>query len=126
MAKERMEKSLLKDVLIDQRKIILPSPVVERKSFADAIRLKNNKQILVITGMRRCGKSTLLQMIRQQARQSDYYINFDDDRLVQFELDDFQRLYELFIELYGVQHSFYFDEIQNIPDWERFVRRLHD
>ena len=35
-------------------------------------------------------------------------------------------MYESFIELYGDKNIFYFDEIQNIPEWERFVRRLHN
>lgn len=76
--------------------------------------------------MRRVGKSTLLQQLRTDSNESNYYINFDDDRLVHFELKDFQVLLEQFIELYGVQKTFFFDEIQNIPGWERFVRRLHD
>ena len=83
-------------------------------------------EILVISGIRRSGKSTLLQQIRQKRKEKDYYLNFDDDRLVNFTVDDFQVLYELFIELFGEQKTFYFDEIQNIPGWERFVRRLHD
>jgi predicted AAA+ superfamily ATPase len=41
-------------------------------------------------------------------------------------VEHFQLLHETFIELFGVQRTFYFDEIQNIPGWERFVRRLHD
>ena len=49
-----------------------------------------------------------------------------DVRLVTFDVNQFQLLHELFIELYGVQNTFYFDEIQNISEWERFVRRLHD
>ena len=53
-------------------------------------------------------------------------MNFDDERLVNFKTDDFQLLYETFIELFGQQKTFYFDEIQNIAGWERFVRRLHD
>ena len=53
-------------------------------------------------------------------------MNFDDERLINFKVDDFQTLYEAFIELFGEQKTFYFDEIQNIPGWERFVRRLHD
>jgi predicted AAA+ superfamily ATPase len=121
-----MQKSLLKDIIIDQHEIGLPPHCVERESFSDIKHLKNNPQIIIITGMRRCGKSTLMQIIRQHETLSDYYINFDDDRLVQFQLEDFQALYELFIELYGVQKTFFFDEIQNIPQWERFVRRLHD
>ena len=68
----------------------------------------------------------MLQQLRSESAESDYYINFDDDRLVHFELEDFQVLLEMFIELYGVQKTFYFDEIQNIEGWERFVRRLHD
>jgi predicted AAA+ superfamily ATPase len=82
--------------------------------------------VLILTGVRRCGKSTLLQELRRKNKKSDYYLNFDDDRLANFKLSDFQMLYELFIEQFGVQNDFYFDEIQNIPGWERFVRRLHD
>lgn len=53
-------------------------------------------------------------------------MNFDDERLIQFKADDFQTLYETFIELFGEQKTFYFDEIQNIAGWERFVKRLYD
>src|SRR3989344_3678262 len=42
------------------------------------------------------------------------------------KLEDFQHLYEIFIELFGEKNIFYFDEIQNIIEWERFIRRLHD
>ena len=41
-------------------------------------------------------------------------------------MDDFQVLLEVFYELFGVQKTYYFDEIQNVDQWERFVRRLHD
>ena len=58
--------------------------------------------------------------------ESDYYFNFEDERLVNFELSDFQLLQEVFIELFGLQKTYYFDEIQNIEGWERFVRRLYN
>ncbi|MDR1057813.1 MAG: AAA family ATPase [Coxiellaceae bacterium] len=80
----------------------------------------------MITGLRRSGKSTLLQQIRSDSKEKNYYFNFDDDRLIHFTLVDFELLLELFIELYGLEETFYFDEIQNIVGWERFVRRLHD
>ena len=83
-------------------------------------------EITVISGVRRCGKSTLLHEIRSKNTEKDYYFNFDDERLVNFKADDFQMLYEVFIELFGKQSAFYFDEIQNVDGWERFVRRLHD
>jgi predicted AAA+ superfamily ATPase len=81
---------------------------------------------VIITGIRRCGKSTLLQQIRAKQNERNYYINFDDERLVSFKVDDFQMLLEVFYEIFGEQKTFYFDEIQNVEQWERFVRRLHD
>jgi predicted AAA+ superfamily ATPase len=80
----------------------------------------------VISGVRSCGKSTLLQAIRAKNKEQDYYLNFDDERLIHFKVEDFQLLLELFGERFGKQSTFYFDEIQNITGWERFVRRLHD
>jgi hypothetical protein len=82
--------------------------------------------IVIISGIRRCGKSVLLQQIRKKQREQDYYLNFDDERLINFSVDHFQLLYEVFVELFGVQNTLYFDEIQNVLGWERFVRRLHD
>ena len=85
-----------------------------------------DNNITVISGVRRCGKSTLLHEIRLKNSEKDYFFNFDDERLVNFKVEDFQLLYEVFIELFGKQSTFYFDEIQNVAGWERFVRRLHD
>ncbi len=121
-----MKREILKQVILEQQVCNNPPDLVPRQIYSKIGRLMAGDMIIVISGLRRCGKSTLLQMIRQASEESSYYINFDDDRLVNFELTDFQMLYELFIELYGEQKTFYFDEIQNIPEWERFVRRLHD
>lgn len=96
---------------------------VERK-FDE--RFFNSRDIVIISGVRRCGKSTLLQQIRTKQSEKDYHLNFDDERLVNFSVADFQMLLELFYELFGKQKTFYFDEIQNVCQWERFVRRLHD
>ncbi len=104
----------------------MPKNFVNRDAYEKVYSLSERDEIVVITGLRRVGKSTLLQQLRESAPQSDYYFNFDDDRLIHFELKDFQKLLELFIELYGIQKIFYFDEIQNIEGWETFVRRLHD
>ena len=119
-------KQLLSRVIIDQAKEPLPSLMVPRAAYQDLAPLTENKQVIILTGIRRCGKSVLMHAIRQTRVASDYYINFDDDRLALFALEDFPQLIEVFIELYDVQHDFYFDEIQNIPGWERFIRRLHN
>jgi len=121
-----MDKQTLKDVILDQRSVPGPSLVVTRQIFANLTRLRKTNQVLILSGVRRCGKSVLLRLLKNESTQQDYSINFDDDRLVNFKVEDFQVLYELFVEMYGPQDSFYFDEIQNIPHWERFVRRLHE
>ena len=118
--------SLLSQIIKEQHQPKIPKEFVKRDAYQKLQKFAKSSEVIVITGLRRVGKSTLLQQLRSQSDESDYYINFDDDRLIHFELKDFQVLLELFIELYGVQKTFYFDEIQNILGWERFVRRLHD
>jgi len=117
-----MQKSMLQAVISDQKAFKwVPSAIVRQH-----VSIVEDDSVVVISGIRRCGKSTLLQAIRAKNKEQDYYINFDDDRLIQFKVDDFQMLLELFGERYGKQTTFYFDEIQNISGWERFLRRLHD
>ena len=117
------DKALLQLVINDQRMLTWQDNWLTRELPEHLLK---SQDVVVISGIRRCGKSTLLHQIRKNQPEKDYYLNFDDDRLVQFTTDDFQLLYELFISLFGKQQTFYFDEIQNVKGWERFVRRLHD
>lgn len=89
-------------------------------------RLLDCPEVMVITGIRRCGKSVLLQQIRQRQEEQDYCLNFDDERLVNFKVEDFQTLNEVFMEDFGVQRHYYLDEMQNVEGWERFVSRLYN
>lgn len=119
-----MEKSEIKTIILDQNKERLETPLIEREVYAKARAYQKNPFVIVLSGIRRCGKSTLLNQLKK-SRQG-YYLNFDDERLINFTIADFQILYETMIEIYGERDVFYFDEIQNIKGWERFVRRLHD
>jgi len=80
---------------------------------------------IVISGVRRCGKSTLMRQMMKKLK-NFYYINFDDPRLIDFEVNDFQRLNDVFLEEYGNSGYYFFDEIQNVQKWELFVRMLLD
>ena len=55
-----------------------------------------------------------------------YFLNFEDNRFLGFQADDATFLYQHLVELYGERRIFLADEIQNIPGWERFVRRFMD
>ncbi len=80
---------------------------------------------IILSGIRRCGKSTLLrQIIRKQ--KDFYYFNFEDSRAIDFNVNDFEKLDQIFHEEYGESNYYFFDEIQNIPKWEIYVRRLID
>jgi predicted AAA+ superfamily ATPase len=120
--------SQLKDIILDQRHLLslVPEFPISRSKLAEILSFAPASQILITLGVRRSGKSTVMQQIRAQQSEKDFYLNFEDERLTSFSLQDFQTLLDAFIELFDVQKTFYFDEIQNIPGWERFVRRLHD
>ena len=80
---------------------------------------------IVLSGIRRCGKSTLLfQML--QKYQSINYLNFEDPRLVNFELSDFEKVEKIFYNEKQKSDIFFFDEIQNVDKWEMYIRSLID
>jgi predicted AAA+ superfamily ATPase len=80
---------------------------------------------IILSGIRRCGKSTLLRQIMKKTGKV-YYFNFEDLRITGFEVEDFEVLNDIFHEEFGDSNYYFFDEIQNIPKWELFVRRLVD
>ncbi|MBU4338961.1 ATP-binding protein [Patescibacteria group bacterium] len=82
------------------------------------------QQITIISGIRRSGKSTLLAQFSKKF-ENFYYFNFDDDRIADFALEDFQELMIAFQKLYASKIIF-LDEIQNVEGWERFIRRIYD
>lgn len=118
-----MDTNVLKEIIIQQGSIETDKRLIARSKF-DSIR--KMPSVIILSGIRRCGKSTLLHQIRALNNEKDYYLNFDDERLLHFTKDDFQLLHETFIELFGFQKTFYFDEIQNMEYWEFFIRRLHN
>ncbi len=82
------------------------------------------QQIAIISGIRRSGKSTLLAQFSKKF-ENFYYFNFDDDRIADFAIEDFQELMIAFQKLYASKIIF-LDEIQNVQGWERFIRRIYD
>lgn len=121
-----MNREILKKIIADQREYQLPQNYFARSESEVIRRFIDDPNILIISGIRRSGKSTIMRVLQKEQKEKDYYFNFDDERLVEFKLKHFQVLLEIFIELFGKQSNFYFDEIQNIEGWERFIRRLYE
>lgn len=114
-------KDLLRQVIYEQHALNEPLGV-KRKIVQEQVYAP---EVLVISGVRRCGKSVLLQQIRAEQTEQDYCLCFDDDRLLHFEVSDFQLMCDVFAEDYGIQKTFYLDEVQLIEGWEHFVDRLY-
>jgi uncharacterized protein len=121
-----MHKSSLKEIVLEQERDRRDIDVgIPRAVLGVALRHANLPHAVVVSGVRRCGKSTLLnQIISDLYKTGVYYFNFEDERLVDFNVEDFNHLYEVFLELYGDKKVFFFDEVQNVPQWEIFVRRM--
>ena len=114
-----MDIQILKEIIREQKAVF---EVEDSKGFVEREALKKVSEflklphILVISGLRRSGKSTLLKQIHKNfyGNEPVYYFNFEDERLIGFEVEDFNLLYETFIELFGKSRVFFFDEIQNV------------
>lgn len=93
-------------------------------------------KVHAIVGMRRAGKTTFLRQLLEERRSSSprecaLYLSFDDDRLAGIEADQLALLleehYRRYPELRGRRTVHWLlDEIQLVPGWERFVRRVLD
>lgn len=122
-----MKKQDLQEILIDQKEIFQhKTGLIERDVQMD-IYLRTS-QVVVITGVRRCGKSSLLSLIKKALglNESEFcYCNFDDERIVAYPqlLND---IYALHLEMFRSDPVFFFDEIQLIEGWEKFVNRMYE
>ncbi len=113
----------LKDALEEQQQLLNPKKTGVKRIYYKQ-RSKQHTHIEVITGVRRCGKSTLLQqLIHHHKKHQLAYLNFEDIRIFNFELSDFNKLNDL---INKKTQYYFFDEVQNIPNWEIYMRSLHD
>ena len=100
-----------------------PEPEVER-ALAAVLDLPK-AQAVVLTGVRRCGKSTLQSQLMRRARQP-FYCNFENTRLFGLGPDDFPTFLSVLDELLQPGQPLYFDEVQEVDQWQRLVRTLLD
>jgi predicted AAA+ superfamily ATPase len=80
--------------------------------------------VLVISGVRRCGKSTLVRQLLRSRQESSIMLNFEDPRISGFELGDFNKLDTIAVE--NSWEIMAFDEIQHVKGWEKYIRSKVD
>jgi predicted AAA+ superfamily ATPase len=92
-------------------------------------------KIVSLIGVRRSGKTSILYSLIHRLRHTVptdaiVYINLEDDRLFPLTPHDLGGFLDSYFELFPHNRDrrvyFFFDEIQNSPEWERFIRRLED
>jgi predicted AAA+ superfamily ATPase len=131
-----MNQDVLKSIIVSHKERFLRSiSLIPRKVLADERIKLLSKEVVFITGIRRSGKSSLMYLIQEMLREEGaipteniLFVNFEDERFINFGFEHFDSLYKSFLEIenpVGRKYLF-FDEIQNIAGWERWVNRLYE
>lgn len=95
----------------------------------------NKQRIVTVTGVRRCGKSSLLHLTINRLlasgvdKEQILYIGFDDERLANMNVSDFDEILQAYRLMYPDRPLssvyMFFDEIQIVKGWELFVLRVY-
>ncbi len=125
-----MKKDIIKEIIRDFHVAHLPS-VVERDI---SIPFQSGK-IITLVGARRSGKTYVLFNLMDKLVKAgiDFrnilYMNFEDER-IDLKLNELDLIIKAYAELYPDTKTkdcyLFFDEIQNIENWEKFIRRVYD
>lgn len=115
-----IQKAVLTSLVRSFQKDLNESQTIERELFPKL----QQKFATIISGIRRCGKSTLAKQLVQGEKVK--YFHFENVQLAHFEQSDFAKLDEVFTEIIGEKGVYLLDEVQNINGWEIYVRQLVD
>ncbi len=114
----------LAQTILSQRENVLSNTDTFPRQLLGDIDLQHPQYADIITGIRRCGKSTLVEQLMQRYADDSFYLNFDTPALFGFTIEDFRTLDDE-IKQSGA-HYLFFDEIQVVTGWESYVRSRID
>ena len=124
------KKEMFKYIIKEFHEARLPE-LYERK-----LTIPETQKVISLIGLRRAGKTfyfyqLINNLIEDSINPSQIlYINFEDDRILPLNVKELNTILEAYYELYpentGETLYLFFDEIQNIDNWELFIRRVHD
>lgn len=121
-----VEKEKLKEIILSNKEFISHEikDIVKRKKVCLPERLN---KVVIFYGVRRSGKTFILFDLLKKYYDRSLYIDFEDERLINFKTEDFETLkeafHELFPDLLSKKKYFFLDEVQNVDGWEKFCRR---
>ncbi len=126
--KSRWSEDQIRSMLIEQFNIFWSRPTgIQRLQLAKVEQSAPLPHAIIISGLRRVGKSTLLAQVGHKlGKDNFYYLNFEDERFLNFNAEDMNDLFQMLVEVFGDRKTFILDEVQNIAGWEHFVRRFMD
>lgn len=109
-----LEQKTRKDELLKEKYI----PRYQTDKLAEVL---DSGLVKVVLGPRRAGKSFFATHSFKPTEAA--YVNFDDENLL--KVDDYNEIIQTALEVYGKTKYLLLDEVQNIPNWELLVNRLH-
>lgn len=115
-----IQKEVLEDITAEWAADINRETVIERELAAALESTIKQEEVSVIKGVRRAGKTFMLYHLMK--KYGGTYINFEDERLRDFDLDDFEKLLDI---AQKNEPIIYLDEVQHILGWEKFAHRVH-
>lgn len=119
-----MQQSALAEIARDQKsKAFSEAEIVTERTLMPDLP-NTSTHALILSGIRRCGKSTLLRQFVRRHFKDVFYLNFEDVKLYGFDIKDFVLL-DRIIDETGLKVLF-FDEIQIIDGWELYIRQKLD
>lgn len=122
-----MNRERLKEIMLDQKQVFNNRKNLIRRDI-DLDKYIATGLVVIISGIRRCGKSSLLFLIKEKMKldEAEYcYFNFDDERIIA-DISILENIFNLHLEIYGKVPVLFLDEIQNIENWEKFVNRIYE
>ena len=116
--------------LIAQKQSEMPFSVIDR----DVSLPIDGNEIITIPGVRRCGKSTLMEIAINRLlangvrKENILWIGFDDERIKYMTAEELDLVLQAYREMYPATELkdvwMFFDELPLVKDWEYFVLRL--
>ncbi len=125
-----MDKTLYKAILREWEEKNLPKIIDRTISLEEYLNMKINK-IIVLTGFRRVGKTYMMlnlagKKLKNKSREEIVYINFEDER-IPLKAEFLTELIPAIKQTFKMETKILFlDEIQTIPNWSKWLRRIHD